>query len=150
MEVPLAVYSPSTCWFNTCHPGVGHGTSTGRDSPRRLSHLTDRRRGFMISIRYLIAGTRIITIIRTRMVHLPSTITEADGAPLERRIKGSVSVDRCGKRLITPGTTVTEEVVTELAYLGITSTDNVEYSGLMIDGQQIVCMQVGFRAPLWR
>jgi len=92
----------------------------------------------MISIRYLVVGTRIITTIRTRMVHLPSTpttITEADGAPLERRIKGSVSVDRCGKRPITPGTTVTEEVVAELACLGITSTYNVEYSGLMIEGQ---------------
>ena len=58
-----------------------------------------------------------------------------------------MSIDRCGKTLITPGTTVAEEVV---SILGITSTDNVEYSGLMIDGQQFVCMQVGFRAPLRR
>jgi len=30
--------------------------------------------------------------------------------------------------------TFAEEVVTELVYLGITSVDGVEYSGLMIDG----------------
>jgi len=32
------------------------------------------------------------------------------------------------------GTTVAEEVVTGLIYLGVTSVDRVEYSGLVIDG----------------
>jgi len=46
--------------------------------------------------------------------------------------------------VITIGTTVAEEVVTVWVYLGITSVDSVEYSGLMIDGERIVGMQVGF------
>jgi len=40
------------------------------------------------------------------------------------------------------------EVVTGLAYLEITRADRVEYSGLMIDGERIVGMQVDFRVPL--
>ena len=46
--------------------------------------------------------------------------------------------------VIKPGTTFAEEVVTGLAYLEITSVDSVEYSGLMIDGERIVGMQVRF------
>jgi len=40
----------------------------------------------------------------------------------------------------TLGTMFAEEVVTMLVYLGITSIDSVEYSGLMID-ERIVGMQ---------
>jgi len=40
------------------------------------------------------------------------------------------------------------EVVSESAYLKITNADDVEYSGLMIDGQRIVGMQVGLCVPL--
>ena len=52
--------------------------------------------------------------------------------------------------MIKLGTTFAEEVVTGLVYLGITSIDGVEYSGLMIDGKRIVGMQVGFHFPLRR
>lgn len=56
--------------------------------------------------------------------------------------------------VIKPGTTFAEEVVTGLAYLEITSVDSVEYSGLMIDGERIVGMQVRFRCRIpttkWR
>jgi len=50
----------------------------------------------------------------------------------------------------TLGTTFAEEVVTGLVYLGITSVNSVEYSGLMIDGKRIVGMQVGFHVPFRR
>ena len=40
--------------------------------------------------------------------------------------------------MIKQSTTFAEEVVTGLVYLGITSVDGVEYSGLMIDGKRIV------------
>jgi len=53
-------------------PRVGYGTSMGPDSPRRSSHLTDRRRRLMILIHYLITGTRIIPTICTRVVIPPS------------------------------------------------------------------------------
>lgn len=49
--------------------------------------------------------------------------------------------------VIKPGTTFAEEVVTGLAYLEITSVDSVEYSGLMIDGERIVGMQVRLCVP---
>ena len=42
--------------------------------------------------------------------------------------------------MTTLGTTFAEEVVTGLVYLGITSVNSVEYSGLMIDGKRIVGM----------
>lgn len=48
--------------------------------------------------------------------------------------------------MIKPGTTFAEEVVTGLAYLEITTVDSVEYSGLMIDAERIVGMQVRVRA----
>jgi len=42
--------------------------------------------------------------------------------------------------VIKQSTTSVEEVVTGLVYLGITSVDGVEYSGLMIDGSGLwVC-----------
>ena len=40
--------------------------------------------------------------------------------------------------MIPLGTTFAEEVVTGLAYLGITGVDGVDYSGLVIDGERIV------------
>ena len=51
------VVLPRLAGSGTYSPSVEYGTSTGRDSPRGSSHSTDRRRVFMISIRYLIAGT---------------------------------------------------------------------------------------------
>ena len=47
-------------------------------------------------------------------------------------------------------TTFAEEVITGLVYVEITSVDGVEYSGLMVDGKQIVGMQVGFHFLLRR
>ena len=92
---------PRPAGLATCCPRVEYGTSTTCDSPRGCSHLTDRRRVFTISIHFLIAGTRIIPTIRTHIVHPPSTpttITEADGAPIERSIRSRGSVDWCGRR----------------------------------------------------
>ena len=86
----------------------------------------------MISIRYLIAGTRIIPTIR-----------EEDKRQRIRRLVWAEMVT-------TLGTTFAEEVVTGLVYLGITSVNSVEYSGLMIDGKRIVGMQVGFHVPFRR
>jgi len=39
--------------------------------------------------------------------------------------------------VIKPGTMFAEEVVTGLVYLGITTVDSAEYSGLMIDRGRI-------------
>jgi len=82
----------------------------------------------MISIRYLIAGARIIPTIR-----------EEDKRQRVRRLVWAEM-----------GTTFDEEVVTGLVYLGITSVDSVEYSRLTIDGERIVGMQVGFHVPFRR
>jgi len=53
-----------------------------------------------------------------------------------------------GGMVIKLSTTFAKEVVTGLVYLGITSVDGVEYSGLMIDAKRIVGMRGRLSFPI--
>lgn len=148
MEVPWAVWSPSTRWFRDM------------PSPRWVRDV----HGTRFAARVLTPDgpkTRIYdfnTLPYRRHSNYPhhshshGTSTEyayddyGSGWSIIREEDRKQWVRRpvWEETVIKPGTTFAEEVVTGLAYLEITSVDSVEYSGLMIDGERIVGMQVSF------
>ena len=151
VEVPWAVWSPSTRWFRDM------------PSPRWVRDV----HGTRFAARVLTPDgpkTRIYdfnTLPYRRHANYPhhshshGTSTEyayddyGSGWSIIREEDKKQWVRRpvWEETVIKPGTTFAEEVITGLAYLEITSVDSVEYSGLMIDGERIVGMQVGFHVP---
>jgi hypothetical protein len=152
MDVPWAVWSPATRWFRDM------------PSPRWVRDVYGTR----FAARILTPDgpkTRIYdfnTLPYRRQANYPhhthGTFTEytyddyGGGWSIIREEDKKQWVRRpvWEETVIKPGTTFAEEVVTGLAYLEITSVDSVEYSGLMIDGERIVGMQVRFRVPTHR
>jgi len=151
LEVPWALWSPSTRWFrDMASPRWVRDVHGTRFAARVLTHDGSKTRIYDFNTLPYRRHSNY-----PHHLHSYGTSTEyahddyGGGWSIIREEDKKQWVRRpvWEETVIKPGTTFAEEVITGLPYLEITSVDSVEYSGVMMDGERIVGMQVRFRVP---